>query len=116
MLNAIALTVLSHLAPITPDAFYVAPHDAVLASPPVASDPACIPKDPDKDYRLFVSPLWDPTCYNRYVGTFTLSRNTYWAMIGACAPLDCACYAAAWKWFSDTMAAAEAELRNCSPT
>lgn len=115
MISTIALAVLSHLAPLTPDAFYVAPHGVDLAAP-VASDPTCSPKDPDKDYRLWVSPLWDQTCYNRYVGTFVLSKMAYWDMIGRCAPLDCACYAAAWKWFSDQMAAAEDELRHCSPT
>lgn len=115
MISTIVLTVLSHLAPLTPDAFYVAPHDTVLIAP-VASDPACIPNDPDKDYRRFISPAWDPACYAIYLNTFSLARATYWDVIGQCAPLDCACYAAAWKEFLRIMEQAENDLRHCSPT
>lgn len=116
MLTILSIAVLSHLAPLTPDAFYVAAPDVVLIDPAAASPDPCIPKDPDKDYRRFISPAWDPACYAIYLGTFSLSRATYWDVIGQCAPLDCACYIGAWKEFLRIMEQAENDLRHCSPT
>lgn len=116
MLTAFTIAVLSHLAPLTPDAFYVAAPDTVLVAPVAASPDPCIPKDPDKDYRKFVSPLWDPACYAVYHNTFLLARATYWDTIGMCPVLDCACYLAAWREFLRIMDQAEADLRHCSPT
>ncbi len=107
MLTILTLAVLSRLAP---------PVQAEAPAPVVASPDPCIPKDPDKDYRKFISPEWDPTCYSTYNTTFLLARATYWDTIGMCAPLDCACYAGAWKEFLRIMEQAENDLRHCSPT
>lgn len=62
ILSTLALTALSHLAPLTPDAFYVAPHNSVLVDPP------CDPIHPSSIWPEPAMPEWaDATCWYIYL-------------------------------------------------
>lgn len=102
MISILTLAVLSHLAPLN------------MTDPPVYGP--CPAHNPNTEYHLWTSNLWDQACYRIYYGAYLDAKRLYWLDIGACPPGDCDCYAAAWERFLGRMEAAENELRWCSPT
>ena len=124
MLTAFTLAVLSHLAPLTPDAFYVAAPDAVLVAAPAAVAQPCVEPDPRKIYPYWtVMPPFTGVpagCWDAYEDAIAEALIRRLAAIHRCLELYatnnpdlCACVGFADQRFIDDCEGAEVAFYEC---
>jgi len=102
LLAIVGLAAAVGASPLTPDAFYVAPHDAVLAAPaPAVVDPPCDPIHPSSIWPApGEPPEWaSAECWYIYLGEWNDAIWDYTQCGIECTfdnpegPARCACYA-----------------------